>query len=80
MKNLDTLSKRILVIAISITMVVLSCSALFFSINHAFATPDSKNVNTPSMTNELSYDAVASEAGIVVYSKYSGSIVWAHTK
>ena len=56
MKNLDTLSKRILVIAISISIVALSLSALMLSAGYAFASNNSDAMELGTDMPETTYD------------------------
>jgi len=56
MKSLDLISKRILVISLSVSAVLLSASLLFFSVRPANA--QSPTV-TPRMDDGRRYDAVA---------------------
>ena len=60
MKNLDLISKRILVISLSISAVLLSASLLFFSVRPA-------NAQTPSFPSRMDdgrrYDAIATSTG-----------------
>lgn len=80
MKNLDTISKRILVISVSIAIVALSISALLFSVGHAFAsneTPKVDAVTNYTQTNDNlypKYQAIATQNSIIVYSTESGAI------
>ena len=79
MKNLDTISKRILVISISIAIVALSISALFFSVGHAFASNETTKVNEVSeisqnTESDYRFKAIASGNAIVIYNANDGVV------
>ena len=73
MKNLDTISKRIFVISVSIAIVALSISALLFSVGHAFASNETPKVDTVTnytQTNDNlypKYQAIATQNSIIIY-------------
>jgi len=75
MKNLDLISKRILVISLSISAVLLSASLLIFSVRPA-------NAQTPSISSRMDdgrrYDAVASGSsnsaiGFLIWNTQTGT-------
>jgi len=71
MKNLDLISKRILVISLSISAVLLSASLLFFSVRPA-------NAQTPSFSSRMDdgrrYDAVpASTSSYLIWNTQTGT-------
>lgn len=78
MKNLDTLSKRILVIAISISIVALSLSALMLSAGYAFASNNSDAMGLGTDMSETTYDdtykAIASGNALAIYNVNTGYI------
>ena len=77
MKNLDTLSKRILVISVSIAIVALSISALLFSVGHAFASNETDKIDVMTSAYDYSYpnyQAVASQNSIILYDTRSGEV------
>jgi len=70
MKNLDLISKRILVISLSISAVLLSASLLIFSVRPA-------NAQTPSISSRMDdgrrYDAVISGNSLLIWNTQSGT-------
>jgi len=70
MKSLDLISKRILVIALSISAVLLSASLLFFSVRPA-------NAQTPSFPSRMDdgrrYDAVVSGSYVFIWNTQTGT-------
>lgn len=80
MKNLDTISKRILVISVSIAIVALSISVLLFSVGHAFASNETPKVNAVTNCTQTNdnlypeYQAIATQNSIIIYNTRSGVI------
>jgi hypothetical protein len=68
MKNLDTFSKRILVITFSISIVLLSASAFLLSVQHVTAEPKQKETLVMPTTIGL---GISGKSGI--YMVWSGS-------
>jgi len=72
MKNLDQLSKRILVVAISITMILLSSSLLILTSNKAIATPQQSNLNCNRGYN---YEAISGGSYFLIWNTTTGTFV-----
>jgi len=76
MKNLDLISKRILVISLSISAVLLSATLLFFAARPAKA----QSPSFPSrMDDGRTYDAVAaSGSSFLIWNTQTGTYKWVY--